>query len=95
LLTDVVCRYLQERIHQVENERGHALSTIAKYKVIIDAIVTTVTVWAPGRNVFLINLLILVVYTIHCLLAYLASPLTSFFFTYFALLIYFLTYCFV
>jgi len=27
-------RYLQERIHQVEDERSHALSTIAKYKVL-------------------------------------------------------------
>jgi len=27
-------RYLQERIRQVEDERSHALSTIAKYKVL-------------------------------------------------------------
>ena len=35
-----MCRYLQERIRQVEDERGHALTTIAKYKVLIHAIVT-------------------------------------------------------
>ena len=32
-------RYLQERIRQVEDERGHALSTISKYKVLINAVV--------------------------------------------------------
>jgi len=30
-----MCRYLQERIRQVEDERSHALSTIAKYKVLL------------------------------------------------------------
>jgi len=38
-------RYLQERIRQVEDERGHALSTISKYKVLINAIVAPGTVF--------------------------------------------------
>jgi len=29
------CRYLQERIHQAEDEQTHAMATIAKYKVFV------------------------------------------------------------
>jgi len=48
-----------------------------------------------GRNAFLICFSISAIYTLYiCLLVYLTSPLDSFFFTYFSLLVYFLIFFF-